>query len=158
MSNFDSRKFRNALGSFATGIAVVTAKCPNGKPMGITINSFASVSLEPPLVLWSIDKNSDLYQQFCSASHYAVHVLPEDAQSISNHFTTADDKQFDNFEITSGVSDLPLLPGCIAIFQCKVTQKIEAGDHTILIGHVLDMQHDPAKPLIFHAGQYTKLV
>jgi 4-hydroxyphenylacetate 3-hydroxylase, reductase component len=157
MSDIDSKIFRNALGSFATGVAVVTALDPQDKPMGLTINSFASLSLDPPLVLWSIDQHSDLYDQFCQADHYAIHVLREDQQPLSNHFTKAGDDQFDQIDIEHGISALPLLFDYTARFQCKVVQRYEGGDHVILVGHVLDIKHSPAQPLIFHAGQYAKL-
>jgi 4-hydroxyphenylacetate 3-hydroxylase, reductase component len=158
MDDIDTKSLRNALGAFATGVAVVTTSDPEGRPIGMTINSFASVSLDPPLVLWSVDRNSDLFDQFLQATHYAIHVLREDMEKSSNHFTSASDKQFNNIALDKGIADLPLLMDYTSRFQCKVVHRYEAGDHVILIGHVLEMQHVPAKPLIFHAGGYAKLV
>ena len=157
MSKFDTKLFRNALGSFATGVAVVTALDGEDKPIGLTINSFASLSLDPPLVLWSIDQNSDLYEQFVQADYYAIHVLTQEQQALCNHFTKADVYQYNDIAFEQGIAGLPLLPDCAARFQCEVTHRYDGGDHIILVGHVMDIQHTPAKPLIFHAGQFATL-
>ncbi len=157
MTTINTKLFREALGAFPTGVAVVTTRDNKGKPVGLTMNSFASVSLDPPLVLWSVDENSDFFDEFCNADHYAVHVLQEGSQDTSTHFTKAGNDQFDNIDYENGISGLPLLSTYTVRFQSKVAHRYEGGDHVILVGRVLDMAHSPAMPLVFHAGKYSKL-
>ncbi|PCJ31465.1 MAG: nitrilotriacetate monooxygenase [Alphaproteobacteria bacterium] len=154
MSKIDIGELRKALRSYATGIAVVTTVDITGKPAGMTINSFASVSLSPPLVLWSIDRKSDLFETFAQASHYAIHILRQDQEDVSNNFATDKNDKFTRQAYEAGLSNLPLLPDYITRFQCAIEHRYDGGDHIILIGRILDMQHKPAEPLLFHDGQY----
>ena len=169
-SRFDSNEFRSALGAFATGVTVVTtnvktnnattnnAKTGAGENLvGITVNSFASVSLDPPLVLWSMDKGADVFEVFNQASHYAVHILRHDQEQLSQHFATNLDNKFTGLEYELGIEKLPLLTQYCARFQCQVTKRYNGGDHIILVARVLEMDHRPAQPLVFHAGDYKKL-
>ena len=157
MTNVTQQDFRSALGQYATGITIITALDAENGPIGMTANSFASVSLDPPLVLWSVDKSSPLYAGFAATSHYAVHILDEGQQSLSHRFADDDVDKFEGLNIGSGINDLPLLEQHIALLQCEVVDRHEAGDHLILIGHVLDIQHESKDPLLFFSGDYRRL-
>ncbi len=157
MKEFNTRQFRDTLSAFATGIAVVTARDKFGKPVAMTVNSFSPVSLTPPLVLWSVDCGSDFFEEFSQADYYAVHVLRQDQQDVSTHFSTEMEDRFADMDTDKGVSNLPLLPNYCARLQCKMEHRYEGGDHLILVGRVLDIDHKPADPLIFHAGKYRTL-
>ena len=157
MNEIDSREFRDALGSFPTGVAIITARDEDGNPVGMTVNSFASVLLEPPLVLWSIDNNSAFFDVFMQASHFAVHILRSDQQRLSHDFSSEDSDHFAEVAHDSGIEELPLLKSYSALFQCEVRSRHPAGDHVILLGRVLELQKRPAEPLVFFAGKYYKI-
>lgn len=157
MSDIDPAELRKALASYATGIAVVSTICEKGKPVGMTINSFASVSLAPPMILWSIDKDSVFFDVFNNASHFAIHVLRQDQQDLSNHFATPNEDNFAAIDHESGLADLPLLTSYVTCFQCRAEFRYEGGDHIIIVGHVMDVDHRPSDPLIFHGSQYKTL-
>ena len=150
-------QFRKALGNYATGVAIISARNLHGDPIGITVNSFASVSLEPPLVLWSVDKISLQCDAFVNCEHYAVHILQEDQQQLARIFSDDDADKFNGLEMEFGVADLPLLNDCPVLLQCKVVNVYEEGDHFILIGSVVDVRVETADPLIFFSGAYTRL-
>lgn len=151
------REFRNALGSFATGIAVVTTIDTTGNPIGMTINSFASVSLDPPLVLWSIGKSSAYLNAFITSQRFAIHVLKSDQEAISNAFAARDDNKFELVDWLAGPHGIPLLHECCSRFVCGVEQRHEGGDHIILVGRVMDFEYRDSEPLLFHCGQYKSL-
>ncbi|WP_188772732.1 flavin reductase family protein [Novosphingobium endophyticum] len=151
------QEFRAVLGNYATGVAVVSCRDRMGRSAAMTINSFASLSLNPPLVLWSIDKECDQAPFFAEATHYAINILAEGQRALSVHFATPSQDKFCGIEHEAGLEDIPLLPGCCAILQCQIVDRYEAGDHVILIGEVLDMRRTDAKPLVVHAGQYCSL-
>jgi flavin reductase (DIM6/NTAB) family NADH-FMN oxidoreductase RutF len=153
----DSRSLRDALGEFATGVAVVTARAANGQPVGVTINSFASVSLEPPLVLWSLGLQSPSVAVFEACSHYAVNILAADQAELSQRFSQSQSDKFAGIDTTGGAGGTPLLPGCCAWFECRNEVRYPGGDHIILVGYVEDFQRAEKPPLIFHGGQYRKL-
>ena len=157
MNEIDVGQFRSALGSFATGVTVVTSRDAKGQPVALTVNSFTAVSLEPPLVLWNIDHKSDFFEEFRQADHYAVHILRQDQEDLSQRFSAEIDNRFSDIEFETGIAALPLLSNYCARFQCKVEHRYEGGDHIILVGRVLDMDHKPEDPLVFHAGKYRKL-
>lgn len=157
MANVTQQNFRQALGQYATGITIITARDSDNAPIGMTANSFASVSLDPPLVLWSVDKASPLYAGFAAASHYAVHVLDDSQQSLSHRFANDDVDKFADLNFQAGIEQLPLLDQYSALLQCKVVDRHEAGDHLILIGEVLNFQQESADPLLFFAGNYRRL-
>lgn len=157
MAAIDPREFRDVLGSYATGVVVITCRDSSGHGWAMTVNSFASLSLDPPLVLWSIDKACDQFAAFAEATHYAVNVLADGQQGVSNHFATPSNDKFNGIVHESGLEDLPLLPDCCASLQCRIVARHEAGDHFILIGKVLAIEKNDAAPLIFHAGQYRSL-
>ena len=153
----DSRGLRDALGEFATGVAVVTACCRAGQPVGVTINSFASVSLDPPLVLWSLGLASPSIAAFEACSHYAVNILAADQAEWSQRFSQSQDDKFAGIETRVGVGGAPLLPGCCAWFECRNELRYPGGDHIILVGHVENFSRQEKPPLIFHGGQYRRL-
>lgn len=148
------RAFRSALGRFSTGVTVVTCASENG-PLGITANSFASVSLDPPLVLWSPARASRRFPAFEAASHYAIHVLGMD-QSATCHRFTRDGFDFEGLEHEIGDHGVPLISGCLARFECERTAAHDGGDHLIIVGRVLRAEHRDGVPLLFSAGQYGR--
>lgn len=115
----DPRQLRDALGTFATGVTLVTTRDASGVDTGITANSFNSVSLDPPLILWSLAKNSLSLAAFTESAHFAVHVLAADQDALSNRFAKRGSGKFAQLEISRGVNDIPLLIGCVARFQCQ---------------------------------------
>ena len=152
---FDRREFRSALGSFATGVTVITTRAPDGSPVGLTANSFNSVSLDPPLVLWGLAKSARSMPVFAEAEHWAVHILAAEQEAISNAFAKSGEDKFAGIPLESGVAELPLLSGCAARFQCRTRFRYEGGDHIIFVGEVLDFDRRDATPLVFHAGRYA---
>lgn len=152
------RDFRSALGSFATGVTVITARAPNGEPIGMTISSFNSVSLDPPLILWSLALTSPNIEVFRAASHYAVNVLSVDQQSLSDRFASRSADRFSGVAVREGLSGVPLLDGCCAWFECTNEAHYPGGDHLIFVGHVEQFAQDDAQsPLIFHNASYRRL-
>ena len=147
------RAFRAALGAFATGVSVVTMRGGTG-PLGITANSFASLSLDPPLVLWSPARASRRYEAFAGAEHFAIHVLAADQGALAAHFARQGE-DFDLPGVTQTASGAPMLPGCLTVFDCRREALHEGGDHAIVVGRVLQVHHRPGgAPLVFSAGAY----
>lgn len=153
----DPKLFRNILGNYATGVSVVTCRDGQDRPVGMTINSFASLSLSPPMVLWSIDKGSDQFEAFQQSQFYAVNILCDSHEQLSGRFATGGIDRFSGIEYAEGIERLPLLSDCCATLQCKIVSRHEAGDHIILIGEILDMSATGRAPLIFHGGRYRAL-
>src|SRR5882672_787909 len=132
MSNaavFDAMEFRRALGSFATGVTIITTRAQDGTPLGLTVNSFNSVSLNPPLVLWSLANNSMSLDAFRAAPNWAVHVLAADQEELSGRFAKRGIDKFAGLELDTGAGNIPLLRGCSARFQCRTAFQQEGGDH-----------------------------
>lgn len=155
-NNNDQRiAFRNALGNFATGITVITTTTADGAHVGMTANSFNSVSLDPPLVLWSIGKNATGFDDFMSASHYTINVLAADQVNLSNQFASKTADKFEGVDFEAGLSGAAKLKGCAAVFECKAHQSIEAGDHWVLIGQVENFTTSDSAPLLYHQGRYS---
>ncbi len=151
----DHRGFRDALGKFATGITVVTAVGPDG-PVGITVNSFSSVSLDPPLVLWSIDKGSRRRPAFEASPVCAIHVLGDDQAETCKAFTK-DVAPFDSLPTTHRADGLPLLEGCLARFECTPYATYDGGDHLIMVVEVAQVTMRDAEPLVFFDGAFRTL-
>lgn len=151
----DPRLFRRALGNFATGVTVITACSPDGQHVGVTANSFNSVSLDPPLILWSIDKRSGSYPVFAAASHFAVNILAADQVSLSNRFARPSDDRFAGVPHTQGAGGAPLLEDCAARFQCERHAIHDGGDHWIMLGKVVALDDFGRAPLIYHQGSYA---
>jgi flavin reductase (DIM6/NTAB) family NADH-FMN oxidoreductase RutF len=157
-ADFDPRAFRRALGNFATGVTIVTAATADGQKVGVTANSFNSVSLDPPLVLWSIDKRSGSYEVFEQAAHFAVNILSADQIDLSNQFARPRDDKFAGVTHELGEGGAPLFPDCAARFQCEKHQQIDGGDHWILIGKVLAFDDFGRSPLLYHQGAYSMVL
>lgn len=156
--SLDSREFRNAAGRFATGVCVITTQPANGKPMGMTVNSFTSVSLEPALVLWSLQNNSECFPVFGSADKWAVNILADDQLDLSNQYSKKGQHDLDEAHYHIGVSGVPILHGALASFECTTWQRYDGGDHQLLVGEVEAMSTRPTgRPLLFFAGSYAEL-
>lgn len=154
----DTRALRNALGRFATGIAIVTAIDPDGHPIGLTVNSFSAVSLQPALVLWCLDNGSHNLEAFRKASYHAINILSAEQQDLSNRFATWPADRFVGLPWHAGVGGAPVFPGCCASFEVANESALPGGDHTIFVGRVEKFSEAPElAPLLFHAGQYRKL-
>lgn len=151
----DPSSFRAALGLFATGVTIVTARAADGRLVGLTANSFNSVSLSPPLVLWSLSKHAGSLPVFAQGSHYAIHILAAEQLELAKRFATRDIDRFAGVEWLEGAGGVPLIPGCAAVFECANRSRYEEGDHVILVGEVERAEHRAgAQPLIFHGGRY----
>jgi len=153
-----TRQFRTALGSFATGVTIITTRSPEGRDIGVTANSFNSVSLDPPMILWSLGKTSTSLDAFMAAEHFAVHVLAMDQEALSGKFARTSDSKFEGVAVERGAGGIPLIPGCAARFQCRTAYRHEGGDHIIIVGEVDDFDHDGHAPLAFHGGRYGVFV
>ncbi|WP_238365855.1 flavin reductase family protein [Mesobacterium pallidum] len=147
--------FRQALGRFATGVTVVTCTSDMG-PLGITANSFSSLSLDPPLVLWSPARSSRRFGAFCAARHFSVHVIGAEQEAIARHFSKQG-HDFTGLNWVAGETGVPHLAGCIARFDCDKEAEYEGGDHAIIVGRVRRVVSRPGAPLVFHAGQFLDL-
>lgn len=156
-ADFDCRAFRSALGGFATGICVVTAEGSNGRLAGMTINSFSSVSLDPPLVLWSIGRTSPSFPVFTTVKNWAINVLAEDQEALSNAFAKPAEDKFVGVDWQAGLGGAPLLNGTVARFECSTEHLYEGGDHIIIVGRVHAFDHSGGRPLLFSGGRYGKL-
>lgn len=150
--SFDERALRDALGCFATGVTVVTTLTSRG-PLGMTANSFTSVSLDPPLVLWSPARKSGRFAAFEAASHFAIHILAEDQRDLSARFAS-EGENFEGLGTRPGLGDAPLIDGCAARLECAHTADHDGGDHLIVVGEVLRITFLDKPPLIYHRGEY----
>lgn len=155
-NEIDSAEYRRALGCFATGVAVVTALDTKGEKIGITVNSFNSVSLNPPLVLWSIGEDSQSFSAFIAAEHFAVNVLATHQQDICEQFAVRGSNKFDGLECSDGIAGIPILPEFSAAFECRAVNCYDGGDHKIIVGRVLKCEDRKTDPLIFYRGHYLK--
>jgi len=157
-SPIDPRDFRNALGTYATGVTIITAAGTDGKPYGLTCNSFASVSLNPPLVLWSLVLYSSSLSVFQNAGHFAVNVLGASQQALANKFAKSSEDKFVDVEWTPGVGNAPLLKDSVANFQCRAVNRYYGGDHVIFLGAVEAYAYNRNEPLLFARGGYGRFV
>lgn len=155
---FDSKAFRRALGNFATGVTIMTAQNAAGQKVGVTANSFNSVSLDPPLILWSIDKRSSSYDVFAEATHFAVNILAADQIEMSNQFARSKDDKYANVDCELGAGQAPVLQECSAVFECERFNIVEGGDHWIIIGRVVNFQDNGRSPLLYHQGAYSSVL
>lgn len=157
--SFESREFRDALGKFATGVCVITANPEGYEPFGMTVNSFAAVSLDPALVLWSIQKDSECFEAFEKATQYTVNVLGQDQQATSNAYAKKGDHALAAGDFRQGRSGCVVLNDAMTSFECDIEARIDGGDHVILLGRVQEMSNHPAKsePLVFFGGKYREL-
>ena len=144
------------MGCFATGVAVVTAVDKSGAKVGMTINSFNSVSLQPPLVLWSIANDSQSFETFVAAEHFAVNVLGVHQLDICEQFAARGTDKFNGLDCSEGIAGVPILPVYSAVFECKAEHRYDGGDHAILVGRVLRFEDRKTDPLIFYRGHYLE--
>jgi flavin reductase (DIM6/NTAB) family NADH-FMN oxidoreductase RutF len=157
-SAIDPRDFRNALGTYATGVTIITAVGTNGKPYGLTCNSFASVSLNPPLVLWSLGMFSQGLSTFQNASHFAVNVLGVSQQALATKFAKSSEDKFAGVEWTAGLGNAPVLADSVASFQCRAASRYYGGDHVIFLGAVEAYAYNRQEPLLFAHGGYGRFL
>jgi flavin reductase (DIM6/NTAB) family NADH-FMN oxidoreductase RutF len=153
---FDSRELRRTLGAFVTGVTVVTAIDEEGRFHGVTANSFSSVSLDPPLVLWSQAIAAQSHPVFFKAERFAVNILAEDQVDLSNRFAKSSREKFSGLEVDTGLGGVPLLRGCSAWLQCRVFSRLPGGDHTIYLGEVQSIDQAERKLLVFGNGRYLR--
>jgi len=153
----ETQAFRQCLGKFATGVTVVTCCDSDGNPCGITANSFSSVSLEPPLVLWNIAKVSNSLGAYLDAEHFAVNVLSADQRALSMHFAQSVHTLFTGVPYSFSASGSPVLADILALFECRTHEIHDCGDHHIIIGEVIDFGSCDEDPLLFFGGGYRHI-
>ena len=153
----DGKDFRAALGTFPTGVCLITTLGPDGQRAGLTVNSFSSVSLDPPMVLWSLARTANCAPVFRDAEHFAINVLGADDAALSTHFAKPGADKFALFSerFLKGIADVPVLQGAVATFECHSRHRYYGGDHIILIGNVERYVWCEAPPLVFHRGRYA---
>ncbi len=151
----DPMKFRRALGNFATGVTIMTAQNAEGEKVGVTANSFNSVSLDPALILWSIDKNSSSFHVFEQATHFAVNILSGSQIELSNKFSRRNIDKYEGTSYREGAGTAPILDNCSAVFECERHQILEGGDHWIIVGKVVNFHDEGRSPLVYHQGAYS---
>ncbi|MEM7237004.1 MAG: flavin reductase family protein [Pseudomonadota bacterium] len=153
----DPRTLRQALGSFATGVTIVTAMSETGEPVGFTANSFTSVSLDPPLLLVCLAHKALSYRIFRTADSFAVNVLSADQEAIAMRFATPGADKFAQMDWSAGKLGAPLIPDCLARFDCAMHQRVTAGDHDILMGRVVGFSRHEGQALVYHSGTFRTL-
>ena len=155
LPNFSQPEFRLCLGMFATGVTIVTARTPAGELVGLTANSFNSVSLNPPLVLWSLSRAASAMSTLSASTHYAINILAADQKELAIRFAGKREDRWTNVQFTQGASGAPLLSGATATFECFNRSRYEEGDHVIFVGEVERCSHQTgAAPLLFHGGRF----
>lgn len=154
---FDPRDFRNALGTFPTGVTVVTTLGTDGSPIGLTCNSFSSVSLSPALVLWSLSLRSPNLSNFLQAPHFAINILAAEQRDVSQRFAQSIADKFEGVRHARGTLGIPLIADAAAHLECRNETRYYSGDHVIFIGHVLHYAYRQCAPLVFCSGRYARL-
>lgn len=150
------RAFRNALGRFATGVTVITARTPDGEAVGLTVNSFASVSLEPPLILWSVALDASSEALFVPPVPFVVNVLADDQLELARAFALHGSvERFDRVWATDNADGVPVLAGCVAEYHCRVQARHPGGDHAIIVARVHGFRAATGAPLLFHDGRFS---
>ncbi len=155
-NQFLTTDLRKALGNFATGVTVVTTVSKEGQLVGVTANSFSSVSLEPPIVLWSLKKTSPSLDAFDHCGRFVINVLALTQTDLSKRFASPIPDKFSTVAYSEGIAGLPLIDNCVASFQCKTHQRIEAGDHILYLGEVQAFDHQDHPTLMFCKGKYMQ--
>lgn len=152
---FSQREFRASLAMFATGVTIITARTPSGELVGLTANSFNSVSMSPPLVLWSLSQAASSMAALSKGSHYAINILASDQKALAERFASKCDDRWEGVAFTDGVAGAPLLSGAVASFECFNRSRYEEGDHVIFVGEVERCCHrEGAAPLLYHGGKF----
>lgn len=154
--SIDARELRNALSTFATGVTIVTCKDADGKPVGATASSFNSVSMDPPLILWSVTKSINSANAFINAKEFVINVLASDQVELSNGFARSGEDKFAGTDTEEGVGGVPMLKDCVTRFQCKAWATYDGGDHEIIVGEVVAMDSSDKEGLVFYRGGYAK--
>ena len=157
-SVIDPRDFRNALGTYATGVTIITAVAADGKPYGLTCNSFASVSLNPPLVLWSLGMFSQGLSVFQNASHFTINVLGASQQALASKFAKSGEDKFAGVKWVPGLGKAPILADSVANFQCRAANRYYGGDYVIFLGAVEAYAYNRQEPLLFARGSYGRFL
>lgn len=155
--NFDPKDYRRALGQFATGVTVITTRSKEGRAIGLTVNSFTSVSLKPPLVLWCLVQHSPNLQAFQETSHFAVNILAAGQYPLSQRFASPVPDKFEGVSWEEGKAGVPLLAGVAAQLVCRNAGQFDGGDHLIFLGQVEDYLRFEEQPLLFHSGRYRSV-
>ena len=155
MKNLDSKFLRKTLGKYSTGVTIVTSIDNDGIPIGMTVNSFTSVSLEPALVLWRIDKKQPSYRSFMNAEGYAVNILSKDQNNLCYKFASQLEDKFENIDWKTSENGFPLLKNSLAWFDCKKWNYYSGGDHQILVGEVTSFDSFELEPLTYWNGQIS---
>ena len=153
---FDPQDLRGALGRFGTGVTIVTTVSGQGVPVGVTANSFNSVSLDPPIVLWSLRTRSPSLAAFDEAGRFVVNVLAREQLALSRRFASSQTDKFSGVDFQPGLGGLPVLPHCAAVFQCRTEQRLEVGDHILFLGRVEAYEHRPGPTLLYCHGRYAE--
>lgn len=154
----DKRLQRDIAGRFATGVTVITFLNQQGKPVGMTANSFTSLSLEPPLLLFCIDKSASLYDDMMKTEAFAVNILSKEQEALSRQFSKKEIDRFAGVKYSTGMLGTPILEGILAHFECKTYKFYEGGDHMIVIGEIVNGHYRDGEPLLFYCGKYKSLV
>jgi 3-hydroxy-9,10-secoandrosta-1,3,5(10)-triene-9,17-dione monooxygenase reductase component len=155
MKERDSEGLRQALGQFATGVTIVTTAGADDEPIGVTANSFNSVSLDPPLVLWSLSTAAFSRKSFESAAYFCVHILAASQEALSQKFASPGANKFGDLKFVRGLGSVPMLEECVVRFQCRMTNQHPVGDHIVFVGEVLKFDNSDKRPLVFHGGRYA---
>ncbi len=155
----EPRALRDAFGCFATGITVITTADAKGVLYGVTANSFASLSLDPPLCLFCLDYKAMSFEAFQNSSHFAVNVLGEDQEGISTNFARSQPDKWNGIDYVTWETGSPILPGCLANLECDTHAIHEGGDHVIVVGRIREMTYreDDCRPLLYYKGRYNAL-
>jgi flavin reductase (DIM6/NTAB) family NADH-FMN oxidoreductase RutF len=153
---FDSRDLRNAFGSFATGVTVVTSGHAGSRLVGVTANSFSSVSLDPPIVLWSLGASSPSLEVFDQTERFVINILSLEQVDLSKRFSSSATDKFEGLNFTEGLGGLPVLNGCVATFECKTLQRLLVGDHILFLGQVEEYRYERKPTLMFCQGSYVQ--
>ena len=156
-TSWDKRDLRNALGSFGTGVTVVTSGNLQSRLVGVTANSFSSVSLEPPIVLWSLVSTSPSLEVFDETGRFVINVLALDQMNLSKQFSKTLEDKFAGVEYTEGLDGLPVIQNCVATFECKTIQRTVVGDHVLFLGQVENYVYESKTPLLFCQGNYMQV-
>jgi len=157
MSSIAASLYRRTCSLFATGITVITTVDENGHPHGMTVNSFSSVSLDPPLVLVCIDLRNAILGHFLTSACFAVNILAEHQEEVSRRFSSASENRFHGMDWERGASGVPLLAGVLARMECALSKTFEAGDHAVLVGEVRHAWWREGKPLLYFNSSYRNI-
>lgn len=156
-AGIDPKEFRRTAGKFLTGVTIATSRAADGTPHGLTANSFTTVSLTPPLILFCIDSRARLLEHFVDTGYFGINILSEQQQELSSKFARPNIDRFDGVEWYEGRTGAPLFAGSMAIMECKLVQSVQAGDHLILVGEVVHLDYADGNPLAYFSGCYRQI-